>query len=108
LSTAIELLILDPETLTTLGTHGGHYAFTPSEAPFILHADAWAGNDLVASGGEDHCVHVWHRRHGRHLQRLEGHTQAVNAVSWSPAHRMLASASDDHTVILWCPSCRGT
>jgi len=108
LSTVIELLVLDPDTLTTLSTHGGHYAFTPSEAPFILHADAWASNDLVASGGEDHCVHVWHRRHGRHLQRLEGHTQAVNAVSWSSAHRLLASASDDHTVILWCPGCRST
>jgi len=101
LSTAIELMILDPATLSTLSIHGGHYAFTPSEAPFILHTDAWANNDIVASGGEDHCVHVWHRRHKRQLQRLEGHSQAVNAVSWSPTHRLLASASDDHVVILW-------
>jgi len=101
LSTAIELLVLDPGTLTTLSVHGGHYAFTPSEAPFILHTDAWANNDIVASGGEDHCVHIWHRRHRRQLQRLEGHSQAVNAVSWSATRRLLASASDDHTVILW-------
>lgn len=101
LSTAIELLVLDPESLATLSVHGGHFAFTPSEAPFILHMDAWANNDIVASGGEDHCVHVWHRRHRRQLQRLEGHSQAVNAVSWSPSRRLLASASDDHRVILW-------
>jgi len=101
LGTAIELMVLDPETFETLSIHGGHYAFTPSEAPFILYTEAWADNDLLASGGEDHCVHVWHRRHGRQLRRLEGHAQAVNAVSWSQVHSLLASASDDHTVILW-------
>jgi len=101
LGTSIELVILDVATLETLNVLGGHHAFTTAEAPFILHADAWADADIVASGGEDRCVHVWHRRHGRQLQRLEGHTQAVNAVSWSRAHRVLASASDDRTVIIW-------
>jgi len=101
LSTAIELMVLDAATLTTLSIHGGHYAFTTAEAPFILHTDSWADSDILASGGEDRCVHVWHRRHRRQLQRLEGHREAVNAVSWSTALRLLASASDDHTVILW-------
>jgi len=101
LSTAIELMVLDAATLTTLSIHGGHYAFTTAEAPFILHTDSWADSDILASGGEDRCVHVWHRRHRRQLQRLEGHREAVNAVSWSSAQRLLASASDDHSVILW-------
>lgn len=101
LGTAIELIVLDAETLDTLSIHGGHHAFTTAEAPFIVSADAWADCDIVASGGEDRCVHVWHRRHGRQLQRLEGHTDPVNAVSWCQAHRLLASASDDRTVILW-------
>lgn len=105
LSTMIELLVVDPETLDTVGLFGGHFAFTTAEAPFILHTDAWADNDIIASGGEDWCVHIWHRRHNRQLQRLEGHKQAVNAVSWSQRHRMLASASDDYTVILWGNGC---
>lgn len=101
LGTAIELMVLDAATLTTLTIHGGHHAFTTADAPFILHAEAWADGDLVASGGEDCCVHVWHRRHGRQLQRLEGHTQAVNKVSWCVSRGLLASASDDHSVLLW-------
>jgi len=101
LSTVIELLLLDAETLDTVAIFGGHYAFTTAEAPFILHTDCWADDDILASGGEDWCVHIWHRRHKRQLQRLEGHKQAVNAVSWSQTHRMLASASDDYSVIIW-------
>jgi len=101
LATTIELIVLDALTLSLLSTHGGHYAFTTAEAPFILHVDSWADADLIASGGEDSCVHVWHRRHGRQLQRLEGHSKEVNAVSWCQAHSVLASASDDHAVILW-------
>lgn len=101
LSTWIELVVLDASTLEMLSVHGGHHAFTTAEAPFILHADSWADADLISSGGEDRCVHVWHRRHERRLKRLEGHNQVVNAVSWSPALRLLASASDDQTVILW-------
>lgn len=107
LGTAIELVVLDAHTLETLSVHGGHYAFTTAEAPFIVHADAWADADIVASGGEDRCVHVWHRRHGRQLQLLEGHSQPVNAVSWCETHGLLASASDDRSVILWA-STKGT
>jgi WD40 repeat protein len=104
LRTAFELLILDASTLETLSAHDGHHAFTTADAPFIVHADAWANSDIVASGGEDACVHVWHRSHGHQVARLEAHTQAVNAVAWSQTLRLMISASDDHTVVVW--SCR--
>ncbi|MGL5873292.1 MAG: caspase family protein [Xenococcaceae cyanobacterium] len=35
------------------------------------------------------------------LNRLEKHTQRINAVEYSPDGQMLASASDDNTVLVW-------
>lgn len=101
LRTNIELLVLDATTLDTLSTLSGHHAFTSAEAPFIVHADAWADAEFVASGAEDACVHIWHRSHGRKLQCLQAHSMAINAVTWSHKHRLLVSASDDHTAIVW-------
>eukprot|EP00931_Biecheleriopsis_adriatica_P086876 TRINITY_DN61433_c0_g1_i1.p1 TRINITY_DN61433_c0_g1~~TRINITY_DN61433_c0_g1_i1.p1 ORF type:complete len:728 (+),score=135.18 TRINITY_DN61433_c0_g1_i1:51-2234(+) len=100
LSTKMELLLLDAGTLNIVGLFDGHFAFTTKESPFLIFTDEWANTDFLASGGEDHRVYVWHRRHGRLLQRLCGHTEPVNAVSWNGSG-LLASASDDHSIIVW-------
>jgi len=100
LGTGIELFVVNALTMETLSKHIGNHANTIG-SPFVQFTDSWAGADFIASGGEDRCVHVWHRRHGRQLQRLTGHTDAVNSVSWSNEYHLLASASDDNTVILW-------
>merc|ERR1712217_237150 len=100
LSTAMELMVFNSETMECIGVFDGHFAFTTKESPFLIFPDEWQETDFLASGGEDHNVYIWHQRHRRMLQKLTGHSDAVNAVSWNGSG-LLASASDDQTVIIW-------
>jgi len=85
LSTSMQLLLLDSTSLDMIGFFDGHFAFTTKESPFLIFTDEWENSDFLASGGEDHRVYVWHRRHRRLIRRLCGHTEPVNAVSWNGA-----------------------
>ncbi|KAG0249184.1 hypothetical protein DFQ27_000303, partial [Actinomortierella ambigua] len=57
---------------------------------------------FIVSGSEDCKVYIWHRDNGNLIQVLEGHTQPVTCVAWSPTHPTLfVSGSDDHTIRIW-------
>jgi WD40 repeat protein len=48
----------------------------------------------------DMGVHIWNRLNGE-FTLLEGHTDAVRSVSFSPDGKFLASGSDDSSIRLW-------
>ncbi|XP_073292331.1 WD repeat-containing protein WDS homolog isoform X2 [Primulina huaijiensis] len=61
---------------------------------------------FIASGSEDSKVYIWNRRNSNPIEVLSGHLMTVNCISWNPRRpQVLASASDDHTVRIWGPSC---
>ncbi|WP_019502891.1 NB-ARC domain-containing protein [Pseudanabaena sp. PCC 6802] len=65
----------------------------------VMAATHW--RPLLASGSEDDLVRVWDPNAGQELKTLEGHTNRIWAVAWSPGGQILASASGDRTVKLW-------
>ena len=56
----------------------------------------------LASGSTDHWIRCWDANSGKLIQTLEGHTDAINALAFSPTDdRLLASSSHDNVVKLW-------
>lgn len=63
-------------------------------------AVAWHG-DRLAFGGVDRRVYVWDLRVGRLLHALDGHTDEVTALAFTPDGRTLISGGWDARVRLW-------
>ena len=67
-------------------------------------AAAWNNTgSLVAVGGEDGSVQFWDPATGERLHEgsADGHAKAVNDVAFNTAGDRLASASEDHSIIVW-------
>jgi WD40 repeat protein len=65
-----------------------------------------ATSDVLYSGGGggDNAIVEWKLAEGQEATvtcRLQGHTGIVNSISTSPCGRMMASGSDDGTVVIW-------
>ncbi|KAJ5662462.1 uncharacterized protein N7477_010078 [Penicillium maclennaniae] len=59
------------------------------------------GTSYLASASADKKVKIWNTVTGRCVTTLEGHTDQVNSVAWSPDATRIASASSDSTVKIW-------
>jgi WD40 repeat protein len=57
--------------------------------------------DRLVSASEDNTVRIWDCQSGECLRVLEGHTNWVRAVRFSPDGQRIASASEDETIKLW-------
>lgn len=60
-----------------------------------------AASPILASGHQDHTVKLWDVTRGEVWRTLEGHTNRVRSLAFSPDGKTLASGSHDRTVKLW-------
>jgi WD40 repeat protein len=58
-------------------------------------------DDLLASGGEDYTVCLWHIHRGECIHVLNGHTGAITGTAFSLDGKYLASSSKDYTIRIW-------
>ena len=55
----------------------------------------------AATGGAEGAIHVWEVRTGKAVARFAGHRGAVNAIAFSSDSKLVATGSDDGTVLIW-------
>ena len=60
--------------------------------------------NIIALASHEETVRLWSASSGQLLQTLEGHSQPVEAVCFSPDGNIIASASEDKMARLWSMS----
>jgi WD40 repeat protein len=55
----------------------------------------------LASGSNDTTVRIWDGATGQCLRILDGHSQWIKSVAWSPDGLQIVTGSYDETVRLW-------
>lgn len=56
---------------------------------------------LLATSGWSGVTKIWNVQDMERVATLRGHTERVTSVAFSPSEKYLATASADHTAILW-------
>lgn len=97
--------VWDAKTAQTNFVYTGHMSKLSFLGGGSVQALAWAPQttirSYIVSAGNDKTVQIWHARNGKKVITYRGHIARVNAVSWSPDGKKIASASDDGTVQIW-------
>lgn len=66
----------------------------------VLDVD-WKDSEIFATCSSDRTIYICRVEDPSPLRALEGHSDEVNAVCWSPGGALLASCSDDNTAKIW-------
>ncbi len=74
-----------------------------TSAPFSAGAISRDRTQLAA-GGADGRIHLWNVSEARELKTLEGHTNRVLDLAFSPDNSRLLSVDDDGLLLLWDPA----
>lgn len=86
--------------LTTLQGHQNwvrSVAFCPITSPATERGE----QAILASAGDDKTIKLWNLKTGRCYRTLNGHSDRVWSIAFSPDGQLLASGSSDHTVRVW-------
>jgi WD40 repeat protein/serine/threonine protein kinase len=55
----------------------------------------------LCDGGDDHTIKILNSQTFKEIVRLDGHSQCVRTLSWSPNGRRLVSTAMDHSARIW-------
>lgn len=58
-------------------------------------------NKFLATGSEDHSIHIWERATHKLIRTLKGHKEAITSLSFHPKGQWLVSGSYDKTAKVW-------
>ena len=58
-------------------------------------------NKLLASGGDDHKIHIWDAATQKEITSLSKHLAAIKYLSFSGDGKLLASVSSNDQIIIW-------
>lgn len=65
---------------------------------------AWKDDETFATCSSDMKICITRVGESRADLVLRGHSDAINSVKWDPSGRLLASCSDDFTIMIWDPA----